>query len=144
MIHFEEQDGLEPTAPETMTPMIDVILSLLAFMMLMINSPMLSMDVNLPEINDPEIHSPSNERMINLEILKESQQWRIDGKTINSATQLKMQLQLNVLDAPDPVITLLTIDQDSSAQRMIETLDILNRLGIKNTQIALEAKKGAG
>ena len=144
MIQFEEEAGLEPSGPETMTPMIDVILSLLAFMMLMINAPLLTMDVDLPDINEPELHAASDQKVVNLEILKESGQWRFDGTLINSKEELKSSLQQHVVNAQPAVATVLTIDQDSPAQRMIETLDILNRLGVKNTQIALEAKEGAG
>jgi len=142
MIQFEEDAGQEAISPETMTPMIDVILSLIAFMMLMINAPLMTMDVDLPDINQPEVQSPSEEKVVSLLVLAEDQQWRIDGELINSEEVLKAQLQKRVLDVKQPVATVLTIDQACAAQRMIETLDILNRLGVKNTHIALEAKQG--
>jgi len=138
MIQFEEETGQDTIATETMTPMIDVILSLIAFMMLMINAPMLTMDVDLPAIEQPQTASISEEKSINLHVLKESQQWRIDGDLIRTEKQLQAQLTTLVLDVKKPVATILTIDQTVPAQRMIETLDILNRLHIKNINIALD------
>lgn len=141
MIQFEEESGQDAISTETMTPMIDVILSLIAFMMLMINAPMLTMDVELPEINQAQTQSVSEEKVVNLEILAEKQQWRIDGELITSQAALKAQLQTVVIDAKQQVATVLTVDQNSPAQRMIETLDILQRLGINNAHIALQNKQ---
>ena len=140
MITFEEDSTLEPSAPETMTPMIDVILSLLAFMMLMINSPQLTMDLDLPDISEATTLAAADNRIVNLQILAQPEQWRIDDQLISSSEQLVLQLKLQVIDNKEPVTTMLSIDQKTVSQRMIETLDILNRLGVKNTQIALEAK----
>ncbi|MEL0628862.1 ExbD/TolR family protein [Psychromonas aquatilis] len=140
MIQFEEDSGLEPITPETMTPMIDVILSLIAFMMLMINTPLMTMDIDLPDINQADIQSPAEEKVIHLQILEENNQWLIADELITSENKLKTKLMTLVVNADEPVATVLDIDQNSPAQRMIETLDILKRLGINNTHIALEQK----
>ena len=140
MIQFEEETTQDTIAAETMTPMIDVILSLIAFMMLMINAPMLTMEVDLPDIDQPQIESISEEKSINLQILAENQQWRIDHELVKTEKQLKLQLTSLVIEAKKPVATILTIDKKVPAQRMIETLDILNRLNIKNINIALDKK----
>ena len=126
MIQFEEETTQDAIGAETMTPMIDVILSLIAFMMLMINAPMLTMEVDLPDIDQPQIESISEEKSINLQILAESEQWRIDDELVKTEKQLKLQLTSLVIDAKKPVATILTIDKKVPAQRMIETLDILN------------------
>ena len=140
MIQFEEETTQDTIGAETMTPMIDVILSLIAFMMLMINAPMLTMEVELPDIDQPQIESISEEKSINLQILAENQKWRIDHELVKTEKQLKLQLTSLVIDAKKPVATILTIDKKVPAQRMIETLDILNRLNIKNINIALDKK----
>ena len=140
MIQFEEETTQDTIGAETMTPMIDVILSLIAFMMLMINAPMLTMEVDLPDIDQPQIESISEEKSINLQILAENQQWRIDHELVKTEKQLKLQLTSLVIEAKKPVATILTIDKKVPAQRMIETLDILNRLNIKNINIALDKK----
>ena len=140
MIQFEEETTQDTIGAETMTPMIDVILSLIAFMMLMINAPMLTMEVELPDIDQPQVESIAEEKSINLQILAENQQWRIDHELVKTEKQLKLQLTSLVIDAKKPVATILTIDKKVPAQRMIETLDILNRLNIKNINIALDKK----
>jgi len=140
MIQFEEETTQDTIGAETMTPMIDVILSLIAFMMLMINAPMLTMEVELPNIDQPQVESIAEEKSINLQILAENQQWRIDHELVKTEKQLKLQLTSLVIDAKKPVATILTIDKKVPAQRMIETLDILNRLNIKNINIALDKK----
>jgi len=140
MIQFEEETTQDAIGAETMTPMIDVILSLIAFMMLMINAPMLTMEVELPDIDQPQVESIAEEKSINLQILAENQKWRIDHELVKTEKQLKLQLTSLVIDAKKPVATILTIDKKVPAQRMIETLDILNRLNIKNINIALDKK----
>jgi len=140
MIQFEEETTQDTIGAETMTPMIDVILSLIAFMMLMINAPMLTMEVELPNIDQPQVESIAEEKSINLQILAENQKWRIDHELVKTEKQLKLQLTSLVIDAKKPVATILTIDKKVPAQRMIETLDILNRLNIKNINIALDKK----
>ncbi len=138
MIQIEQHDALEPSAPDTMTPMIDVILSLIAFMMLMINAPLLTMDVDLPNVERQEYSAPSDAKILNLAILEQKQHWRINDQLITSSEGLEKALTEQVINAQITPVTVLSIDEESSAQRMIDTLDILNRLGIKNTQIALE------
>ncbi|WP_165313537.1 ExbD/TolR family protein [Vibrio ziniensis] len=138
MIQIEQSDSFEGPTTDSMTPMIDVILSLIAFMMLMINAPLLTMDVDLPNVERSEYSAPSESKVLNLSILEQPNQWNIDGKKISSRDELEEALKEHVLSVETPPVTLLSIDEKSSAQRMIDTLDILNRLGIKDTQIALE------
>lgn len=142
MIHFEQEKDLEPISADTMTPMIDVILSLIAFMMLMINAPLLTMEMDLPDVEKSENTASSEKEMINLLILSEAHHWKINENLITSNQQLENELDRLVISAEEPVATILSIDQESSAQRMIDTLDILNRLGVKDTQIALENSAG--
>lgn len=143
MIHFEQNEPLEPASPDTMTPMIDVILSLIAFMMLMINAPLLTMDVNLPEVEQQEYQSHVSTEILNLTILEHDSHWRVNEELVTSNDDLTRILTERVINTDPNPITVLSIDRASSAQRMIETLDILNRLGIKNAQIAIE-KESAG
>ncbi len=138
MIQIEQNDSFEGPTTDSMTPMIDVILSLIAFMMLMINAPLLTMDVDLPNVERSEYSAPSESKVLNVAILEQPEQWNIDGKKISSRDELEKALTEQVLSVEKPPVTLLSIDEQSSAQRMIDTLDILNRLGIKDTQIALE------
>ncbi len=138
MIQFEQHDSQEGPSTDSMTPMIDVILSLIAFMMLMINAPLLTMEVDLPNVERSEYSSPSESKVLNLAVLEQAHQWNVDGKLIRSRDELEKTLKEQVLSVEKPPVTLLSIDEKSSAQRMIDTLDILNRLGIKDTQIALE------
>lgn len=142
MIRIDENDGLEPIAADSMTPMIDVILSLIAFMMLMINAPLLMMEVDLPDVREQEYNTTAEGRLINLEILNAAEQWRLDGELILSTATLEAELQRQVIESEIEVLTVITIDQASAAQRMIDTLDVLNRLGIENAEIALESKSG--
>lgn len=144
MIRFEDGEGLEPVSPDTMTPMIDVILSLIAFMMLMINAPLLTMDIDLPDVEKQEYTASSQVKPINLLILPAKQQWRLEDRLITSRNDLKTQLSQLVSKDEQTRPVLLSIDQSSMAQRMVDTLDVLDKLGITNTQIALEQQSGSG
>lgn len=142
MILFEDSDGLEPVSTDTLTPMIDVILSLIAFMMLMINAPLLTMNIDLPEINNDEYSAPSETKLITLDVLEQAEHWRLGDIVISSDEQLKRELTRQVLDATDAVSTVISIDQHIASQRLIDTLDILKQLGIEDADIALEKTTG--
>jgi len=139
MISFESEEDLQPVPPDTMTPMIDVILSLIAFMMLLINAPLMTMDFDLPKVEQNYVASGEN-KFVSLYILNEGNLWRLNQTDIEGRDALEVALQTAVVDQKEKITTVLSIDKQAAVQRMIDTLDVLKTMGIKDTQIAIESE----
>jgi len=139
MISFESEEELQPVPPDTMTPMIDVILSLIAFMMLLINAPLMTMDLDLPKVEQHYVASGEN-KFVSLYILSEDNSWQLNQADIEGRDALEHALQTAVVDQKEKITTVLSIDKQAAVQRMIDTLDVLKTMGIKDTQIAIESE----
>jgi len=132
-----EMDDDHEALGDSMTPMIDVIFTLIAFMMLMINAPMLSMDIDLPQAKKTDIVVAAEAKSIAVAVLKENNQWRIGEGNILSGAQLKQQLATLKSENSDGLKVVLTTDKATYVQRMVDTISILNELEIKGSQIAI-------
>ncbi len=139
MIDLNEDTTLEVPAPDTMTPMIDVIFSLIAFMMLMINAPLLKMDMSLPQAPEQNQRTYTNSEFVSLGILATENSYTLNEKPLNtselegSLVQLKLQGELKLM---------IKTDSATPVQRMVDTLALLNRLKITDAQIALSDRSG--
>jgi len=129
-------ENTENKTNESMTPMIDVIFTLIAFMMLMINSPLLTMKVSLPEAQKDAEIAVVDIQKVTVSILPTSDQWQLNkGKTLDQA-MLTDALALLQKES-DKLRVLLVIDKDVPVQRMITTIAILNTLKITGSQVAV-------
>ena len=134
MIELEVDDSLEPPKPDSMTPMIDVIFSLIAFMMLMINAPLLAMKMDLPEVEKQPQQSALQGQAVTLTILPK--QWKLaDGPKLDREMIVE-QLRLMKLEQPELKVTLST-DKTTEVQRMVDAIALLNELKIEAAQVAL-------
>ncbi|WP_028116658.1 ExbD/TolR family protein [Ferrimonas senticii] len=140
MIPMEDNHGLEAAAPDPMTPMIDVIFSLIAFMMLMINAPLLSMEVKLPEVEKQQSSGFVQQQFVTITILNDSDSYKFDDGEPIGISQLRQQLQ--TAQAEGELMVMLETDQTTDVQRMMETLGLLNELKIDNVQVALNQAGG--
>ncbi|WP_298441891.1 biopolymer transporter ExbD [uncultured Ferrimonas sp.] len=125
---------------ETMTPMIDVIFTLIAFMMLMINTPLLTMELDLPQTEKSASVAVADPQNVTVVILPQAQQWRLDHSDVMNAAQLQQALH-NLQQKNDQIQVLLTTDKHTEVQRLISTITILNKLQISGSQIAINEQK---
>ena len=134
MIEFDDDQSLQVPAPDPMTPMIDVIFALIAFMMLMINAPLLKLDMSLPKTPPKSERSYADSEFITLAILADKDSYQLNEQTLN-IDALEHELQQRQQQGEFKLM--LKTDANTPVQRMVDTLALLNRLKISNAQIAL-------
>ena len=132
-----DSNDLDIDTASAMTPMIDVIFTLIAFMMLMINAPLLSIELDLPEAKESKIVVTSESINIAVAIFQETGKWQIGEGEFVSEEALKVQLEQLNTSIEGGVNVVLTIDKSTHVQRLIDTISILNELNITGTQIAI-------
>jgi biopolymer transport protein ExbD len=136
MIRPEVDDVIHADEHLAMTPMIDVIFTLIAFMMLMINAPLLTMDISLPEAGKSNIVKSTTQQRTVISILPQDGQWIVDQGEVINRSELKEKLAL-LQNENSNFSVLLATDKTTYVQRMVDTISILNQLNIKNSQIAI-------
>ncbi len=129
-------DKDETKMSDAMTPMIDVIFSLIAFMMLMINAPLLTMEMSLPEAKKEAGLTVADSKNVTIVILHKDDQWQVgQGTTLNQNSLIDELSRLKQKN--DKLQVLLTVEKDVPVQRMITTIAILNKLEITGSQVAV-------
>lgn len=126
----------DTSVSDSMTPMIDVIFSLIAFMMLMINAPLLTMEMSLPEAQKDAEMTVVDMKNVTIVILPSNNQWKIEQGNILNQDALTGALS-RLQKKNDKLQVLLTIEKDVPVQRMITTIAILNKLKITGSQVAV-------
>ncbi|AZN37153.1 ExbD/TolR family protein [Iodobacter ciconiae] len=134
MIRVSEQPTAEKGLQETMTPMVDVIFSLLAFMMLMINAPLLTSKLDLPTSEQAAPLTRQNALPINLLIDSHAARWQLDNSDWLDHEQLANRLS-SLKKTPEASL-ILQMDKNLPVQRLIETLGLLQAAGISATDVA--------
>ncbi|MGL5290483.1 MAG: ExbD/TolR family protein [Vibrionaceae bacterium] len=138
MIKINEQAQHEPSLQESMTPMVDVIFSLLAFMMLMINAPLLTSKLDLPANEQATPLSKSAITPVTLLVDDKSARWKLGNSDWLDKEQLTQQL-LGLKQQPTPAPVVLQMNKDLPVQRLIDTMAALQTAGISATEIATVA-----
>ena len=141
MIRLSDQPAAEAGLQETMTPMVDVIFSLLAFMMLMINAPLLTSKLDLPTSEHAAPISQQAVPPVTLLVDSETDRWKLGSSDWLGRAELTDQLsQLNTASTP----VILQMDKQLPVQRLIDTLGLLQACGITATEVATLAGHQAG
>lgn len=126
-----------------MTPMIDVVFTIIAFMMILINSPMRVLDMDLPKVEEAALVQADAQKSIQLSVVQDSKIWKInDGPNLGRAEVLAKLTDLKSV-ADNPLSIVVSIDKNAPVQRMIDTLDILQTSKISNVKILLSSEKSA-
>ncbi|MET4693134.1 ExbD/TolR family protein [Endozoicomonas lisbonensis] len=125
---------------DAMTPMIDVIFSLIAFMMLMINAPMLNMQVELPETESAVASTtPLEKEVITITINPEVEGWFLNEQKIDSDEQLKTELVRLTTEYDESFSIVVSSDKDASVQAMVNLFAILQSLKLEVAHLALQS-----
>lgn len=123
-----------------LTSMIDVIFTVIAFMMIIINVPVQTMQVDLPDTDTSA--SVSETETIVLHVLDEDGTWRVNkGEPTGKAATLNA-LKSNLSAKAGAPTILITIDETTQVQRMVETFSLLKEGQFENVSIVTE-KAGA-
>lgn len=126
----------EQSASEPLTAMIDVIFTLIAFMMLMINTPLSSMEVNLPSTDATAQTITVQKESLTLSIINQDDNWYVDDQPMNSET-LVTTLKQRKLAHPDLQV-IVNSDKQVPMERMVQLFTLLQSVPLDVTQLALK------
>ncbi len=136
MIELDEQT--QPNAfQDAMTPMIDVIFVLIAFMMLMINIPRLTMEVQLPKTSTTQVSSQVKKQVVTLALKPDDAKWYMDKQSYSSKPAFVAALTALKQQYGEEMSVVIHSDQSVPMQRAVELFSILQGLDLNVTHLAL-------
>ncbi|WP_432468706.1 ExbD/TolR family protein [Agarivorans sp. Z349TD_8] len=137
MIDLEDDDNSN-TLQDAMTPMIDVIFVIIAFMMLMINVPLITMEVDLPKaIENPKItHTGKN--VVTIGVFENDDSWLINDSKVNSMEALKARLKEQKQQYPDQLSVVIHSDKQVPMARVVALFGALQELELNVSHLALQ------
>ena len=123
-----------------MTAMIDVIFTVIAFMMIVINVPIHTLNVDVPE-SDAAQSSDARTPAV-LHVLADDKLWRVDdGDPLDRASILEA-LRARQDAREDALPVLVSIDEQAPVQRMVETFSMLQAGGFEQVSIIADTAEG--
>ena len=123
---------------EAMTPMIDVIFVLIAFMMLIINAPLLTMKVDLPKVVDAPKTTTVNKQVVTITLQTKSDVWFINEEPVTSINELKTRLEQQKQTHHGQLSVVLHSDKNVTVERIVELFSLLQTLKLNVTHLALD------
>lgn len=136
MIELEQQDS-SISLQDAMTPMIDVIFVLIAFMMLMINVPLFTMDVELPKAVEKPQLAKLDKHVITIGMSITDEVWRMDEQEINSIDELKTALGHKKTELGDNLSIVIQSDKKVPMERIVSLFAALQALELNVSHLAL-------
>lgn len=137
MINIEHDNSNGFTGID-MTAMIDVVFTIIAFMMIMINVPLASLEIDLPIVEETSVVQQDNSQKLVLKVVAQTPSWTIDNGVVLGKAELAEKLQARKSSSQKKLLVIVAIDKETPVQRMIDTLDILKQAKISNVQIMLD------
>lgn len=139
MIRIEDNTTSPRSPLVDMTPMVDIIFTVIAFMMLIINAPTLTMQLELPSASNAEAADTTAED-ITLYVLEEEDRWRIGegAPTGREATMGTLADQLDAAAAGTDRNVIIAISSTTPTQRLIDTLDMLEDMQVEGVEIMMD------
>ena len=135
----EEEQSL--SFGDVMTPMIDVIFVLLAFMMLMINSPLLTMKVDLPKTTVAPVAKKITKHVVSIGLLVDSKGWVIGEQELADNDALLAHLKKLKIENNNELSVVINSDKNAPVERMVELFSLLQSLGLNVTHLALKGQE---
>jgi len=135
----EEEQSL--SFGDVMTPMIDVIFVLLAFMMLMINSPLLTMKVDLPKTTVAPVAKKITKHVVSIGLLVDSKGWVIGDQELADNDALLARLKRLKIENNNELSVVINSDKNAPVERMVELFSLLQSLGLNVTHLALKGQE---
>ena len=135
----EEEQSL--SFGDVMTPMIDVIFVLLAFMMLMINSPLLTMKIDLPKTTIAPVAKKITKHVVSIGLLVDSKGWVIGDQELVDNDALLARLKKLKIENNNKLSVVINSDKNAPVERMVELFSLLQSLGLNVTHLALKGQE---
>lgn len=137
MIEFEDEES-ETSLQDAMTPMIDVIFVLIAFMMLMINAPLLTMEVNLPKTVETPKTASLHQQVVTITVQADVKQWFINDQPATSNDELKAMLAAKKQEYGAELSVVVHSDKQVEMERIVQLFATLQKLELNVTHLALK------
>lgn len=137
MIDLTEKEN-SSSFQDAMTPMIDVIFVLIAFMMLMINVPLLTMEVELPKVAETPQSSNVQKHVVTIGVLENADEWLVNESKVSSLEELKEQLQAEKMQYPEQLSVVIHSDRKVAMERVVALFSTLQALELNVSHLALQ------
>lgn len=140
MIRASQPDAASgPRFGADLTPLIDVLFMLIVFMVLTANSAQLAIEANLPSTEESGLSLPSPESPLTVTIRAAGNAYSVDEADYPDWPAARTAMQSALEADPDRPVVLAT-EPDAPVQRLIDAMAYLQRAGIPDAQILLEAR----
>lgn len=137
MIDLTEEEN-NSSLQDAMTPMIDVIFVLIAFMMLMINVPLLTMEVELPKVAETPQSSNVQKHVVTIGVLENADEWLVNESKVSSLEALKELLQAEKMQYPEQLSVVIHSDRKVAMERVVALFSTLQALELNVSHLALQ------
>lgn len=118
-----------------LTPLMDIVFMLIVFLILTVNSPLYSLDVNLPEDKDSASQSVSNNEAISIYLLEKGKGWKVNKSHYSTESVFRLNLT-KIINKEDKIIII--SDKNAPAEKLISLLTYLEKKNINKISIAVE------
>ena len=129
-----QTDGGEETGA-ILTPLVDVVFMLVAFLILTANSLPLALEVDLPA-TDAAAPSSGEQSVIRLDVPALAG-WQIETVSYADAQAARTALADALAAEPDALVRI-AIDRNTPAQRLIDAFDMARDAGAEQVEVAAE------
>ncbi len=140
MIDISEEDK-GYSLQDAMTPMIDVIFVLIAFMMLMINVPLMTMEVNLPQSAEKPREAHVEQKVIHIAMQLDNEDWFVDMLPLSDIETLTETLRAEK-SANEALSVVVHSDKKVPMERLVKLFSVLQSLELNVTHLALDNSEG--
>ncbi|WP_261884102.1 ExbD/TolR family protein [Vibrio pelagius] len=137
MIDLEDEE-VSSSLQDAMTPMIDVIFVIIAFMMLMINVPLLTMEVELPKAVEKPTVTNVQKNVVSIGVVDGDEAWLVNEKRVVSMEALKDELAKQKLLYPSQLSVVIHSDKKVPMERVVALFGALQELELNVSHLALQ------
>ena len=120
-----------------LTPLIDVVFMLIVFLLLTANAAQLVIEVDTPDASSGTVSD--TEAFVLIPPAREDAAWTFDGSPYPSGEAVSNAISYVVQQEADAII-LIAIGEETSAQQLIDAMDVARDAGAKTVEIAVEQK----
>nr|WP_252724234.1 biopolymer transporter ExbD [Vibrio hepatarius] len=121
-------------------PLLDVIFIVLVFLLLTANSPLQTLKVQVPKVNQEYILQPADGRnSISLSLSPQFPHWKLNEQTFDSWQELEPILLQEVSKNPNKPL-IISGDRKATLQRFFKLIAFLQTHHIQHSKIVLESE----
>jgi biopolymer transport protein ExbD len=133
-----DEDEQSVSLQDAMTSMIDVIFVIIAFMMLMINVPLMTMEVELPKAVDKPAVANLNQNIISIGVFENDDTWLVNDTRVGSIRELKERLISDKHKYSGQLSVVIHSDRQVPMEKLVALFAALQELDLNVSHLALQ------